>query len=347
MYTDLYKSHDIHNEEFRQSERRHTLLEKQKQQRNELLDEGRSIEPLKQIFIPKFLKKRKHFLKNKIMLSEWLREVPDDIDKWYIKPCPKGQRVLVIAVDGITSVYNKQGFFVKQFRSNLPGCRKQRNTSLTILDCIYVFSLKEYFVLDALAYGQQSLKNCDADFRFFWIDSKISELKLTEVTKDNEYPFRMIENYKFDDKVAINNFLSMYPIWSNDLPQLDGFLFYHGEASYVHGETPLVGWLFAFMIPELFDIPCLNEKFLLLKPSDYSNYLTYMDQFDEKLRQKRGEPMKKCQIKCGKVGKPEKMDVNDSESIARQAMELELGEADDDDLKDFEIIEYPNDVEYN
>lgn len=341
MSTDLYKSQGVHSKEYRQSERRHAMLEIHKQRRNELLDKHRRIEPLKKIFCkprhPKHLK-----IKNQLMLSEWLKEVPNDIEKWFLKPCPKGNRVLVIAVDGTTQVFHQYGAFMRRFSSELPGGRKggrKWRESLTVLDCVYIPNLDEYYVLDALAYGNQALTECEAEFRFYWIESQISELKLDEVTQHNHYVFRVIEKCNCGDNVMLNDFLSKYPIWPNNEPKLDGFLFYHGEASYVNGETPLVGWLFDFMIPEVFDVPLLNVNYLMDKPADYLNYLAFMKQFDENLGQKRRN-RRKQRIERMQEGEDEQErnepDGNGAVSIIKQTMELENDDSQCNEFKEFE-----------
>lgn len=337
MLSELYKSQGIHSNEYRQSERRHALLERQRQHRNELVDVHRSIEPLKKI-IRKASHSKYPSIKNQLTLSEWLKEVPDDIEKWYIKPCPKGTRVLVIAVDGTTRVFNKYGAFMKRFRTEFPGDYRNRRDQLTILDCIYVANLDEYFVLDALAYGNQALTDCEAEFRFFWIESQIRESHLDRTSEHHEHPFRLIDKCNCGDDTEFNEFLSNYPIWPNNQPELDGFLFYHKESSYVKGNTPLVGWLFAFMIPELFDVPYLNENYLIDKPTDYINHLTFMEEFDKKMNEKRKDRRKKLEHMDDNDAEEETAeteihvnitpDCNDPTLIAKQTMELETDGAD-------------------
>lgn len=296
MSSELYKSRGVHSREYLQSERRHALLELQRQRRNESLDQHRSIEPLKKAWkkiTHRWHQHRSHHngkypaIKNQIMLSEWLKELPDDIENWYVKPCPKGTRVLVIVDDGITRVFNKYGAFMRQFHTDFPGDFRNRHNSMTILDCIYATELDEYFVLDVLAYGSQALTDCEAEFRFFWLESQMRESNVDQVSEHHEHPFRIIEKVCCSDEVAFNELFAKYPIWPNNQPELDGFLFYHKEASYVHGKTPLVGWLFAFMIPELFAVPFINEHHLNGKPANYSNYTTYIKEFDEDLCNKR------------------------------------------------------------
>merc|ERR1719234_360065 len=79
--------------------------------------------------------------KNQLMLSEWLVEVPEDLEtNWLLLLCPEGRRNFVVAENGSTKVYSKSGKQVKSFPSNLPGgIRNQgrRSNKYTILDCIY------------------------------------------------------------------------------------------------------------------------------------------------------------------------------------------------------------------
>lgn len=350
MSAELYKSKGIHGKEHRQSERRHALLELQRQRRNESLDEHRSIEPLKSVW-EKVIQRRhqtqhneKHLMvKNQIMLSEWLKEVPDDLENWYIKPCPKGTRVLVIAANGVTRAFNKYGAFMRRFRTDFPGDARNQHNAMTILDCVYVPSANEYFVLDILAYGSQAFTDCEAEFRFFWLESQMYESNFVDITDSHECAFRIVEKVSCCNELALNQLFTMFPIWPNDQPQLDGFLFYHKEASYVHGRTPLVGWLFAFMIPELFNVPEINENYLNAKPANYSNYLDYIQQFDDDLRNRR-------KMRRNKIDREHHMDdeqqsidgnsdtkennrngcdENDPITILKETMELETNGGDD------------------
>lgn len=66
---------------------------------------------------------------------------------------------------------------------------------------------------------------------------------------------------------------------------LDGILFYHKEAHYEPGCSPLVGWLKAFMVPEILGIPMPNWV-LKQAPSDYVNVRNSIEKFEteQKLR---------------------------------------------------------------
>lgn len=65
---------------------------------------------------------------------------------------------------------------------------------------------------------------------------------------------------------------------------MDGLLFYHHEASYTGGRTPLVGWLKPYMVPEVLNIPVAAE-YLLTKPVKYRTlklYIEYVNSFKKK-----------------------------------------------------------------
>lgn len=311
QFTHYYKQRTTHDREQRQSDRRSELLSEQKKQRNCLVDAQRAIKPLKKQHVASPAQRhRNELFKNKLQLSEWWMEKPDDIENWYLRPCPKGMRCLVVAADGRTEVYNKRGRFVRRFRSRLPGDLKQ-GQSTTILDCVFVTELSEYFVLDVLAYGNQDLTDCEASFRFYWIQSRLQEDNMDTVSEQNQYAFRTIDNCDCSDDIALNAFLARYPLWDVNTPELDGFLFYHKESAYVSGTTPLVLWLFAFMLPEVLNVPELNESYLLQKPDDYTNYLAFIDEFNRMNKERRP-------TKCSR-----EMDICDEERIAIEQRSLE------------------------
>lgn len=328
-FTDLYKQRLSHDKLHRQSERRLELLEKHRSQRNGLVDSNRSIQPLKKIFRQSHRSKKSNLYKNQIQLSEWMQERPEDIENWLLKPCPKGKRYLVVASDGKTLVLNKNGSFVKKIRSILPGDYRSSCESITILDCIFVPTSNEFFVLDALAYGNQDLVNCEADFRFYWIASRIQEDGLGKITAQNQFAFRTIEHCNCSDEFAFNEFVSKYPLWPNNEPELDGFLFYHKESSYVHGKTPLVLWLFAFMLPEVFNVPSLNERYLDEKPNNYTNYRTFIKEFDETQKAKRRKNnqnrIERMEAEVINGSEP-----NSAEAVMESARDLECEEIDDE-----------------
>ncbi|XP_012260909.2 snurportin-1 [Athalia rosae] len=211
---------------------------------------------------------------NQLMMSEWMMEIPPDLsDKWWMVPCPLGRRVLLIACKGATRAYSKRGIQLGKFSTALPGGTYQEyKRSCTILDCIWVKETKTYYVLDVLAWSNQPLLNCDTEFRFFWLQTRLEETQgLKERgTPLNSYPILPLPNYPCNSEVStIITDLSTLPI-------IDGLLFYHKDAHYTHGRTPLVTWLKPFMLPDIFGVqfpPDIYER-----PTDYVDIRTYIQQ---------------------------------------------------------------------
>ncbi|XP_017861322.1 PREDICTED: snurportin-1 [Drosophila arizonae] len=278
----------------------------------------------------------------RLQQSEWLRHRPDNLSDWLLLPCPVGKRCLVMASNGRTKVYNKAGRIVMQLRSLLPGDGYVQKFK-TVLDCVYVQEMDTFFVLDALSFGQQLLLDCDANFRFFWLRSRFDEHgELSERSNRNEKPLKLLEYYDFEDASAVEQALQRYPQWEANQPQLDGLLFYHKEASYTCGSTPLVCWLFPFMLPDVLNLPVHSGY---EAPDDYlpSAALEYMDEFDRKLLAQR-QQLKKSSKAIETVKEPaavaadvNAMDEDDDleefaelRSLLDHQRRLELGELDMD-----------------
>lgn len=314
-FSNLYKNKS--KLEGLQSERRRKLLNDQKRQRNDCSDNARGI--LNYIADSKERKKTNKFVnpefKNILQKSEWMMEKPDDFDSWYLLPCPKGKRCLLVAHFGQTKVYNKSGRFMKQIKTNLPGDRSNKN-DLSILDCIYNFDTGEYYALDVLAYRSQELVDCDAEFRFFWLKNKVSEDSLD--IKDS-YNLTIIRNLKFYECSLFEELqecFTKFPIWDNfdKNPELDGILFYHKEASYVYGTTPLVTWLFPFMIPEILGIEEIHLKYMIGRPDDFTDCKNFILTFDEKLLKRKPRQSRNIEM----------MDEESMDSILISEKELEM-----------------------
>ncbi|XP_057224715.1 snurportin-1 isoform X2 [Malurus melanocephalus] len=160
---------------------------------------------------------------NQLMLSEWLVDVPSDLEQeWVVVVCPVGKRALVVASRGTTAAYTKSGFCVNRFPSLLPGGNRHNSISdkvYSILDCIYNEAKQTYYILDVMCWRGHPVYDCQTDFRFFWLSSKIQEEE------------------GLGEKSRIN--------------PVDGLLFYHKQTHYTPGSTPLVGWLRPYMVPEI------------------------------------------------------------------------------------------------
>lgn len=300
-HANLYKSQS-RNVDHTIIERRQSLLVAQRQQRQTAIDDLRGlhtfVESLRKP--PKSQQRNRHHnhntksrpsYRNQLQLSEWLRCRPTDFTtNWYMVPCPRGTRCIVVATDGCTDVYSKHGVFQRKFQSALPGGGGGGGATrhnLTVLDCVHVTGCDEFWILDVLAYGNQSVVNCEASFRFFWIANKVRDDSLAIVEPDrNECSFRMVPFVECSDEPAMAECLQRWPMWPENRPELDGLLFYHKESSYVAGVTPLVGWLYPFMLTEILGLS-VQEQYTAATPSGYVGAQEFIDQFEANLRAKR------------------------------------------------------------
>ncbi|MBZ3883410.1 Snurportin-1 [Sciurus carolinensis] len=223
-----------------QSERRRRLLELQKLKRLDYVNHARRLaeddwagmeseeedkkdDEEMDIDTGKKLPKR---YANQLMLSEWLIDVPSDLgQEWIVVVCPVGKRALIVASRGSTSAYTKSGYCVNRFSSLLPGGNRRNSTNAkeyTILDCIYSEVNQTYYVLDVMCWRGHPFYDCQTDFRFYWMHSKLPEEEgLGEKTKLNP---------------------------------VDGLLFYHKQTHYSPGSTPLVGWLRPYMVSDVLGV---------------------------------------------------------------------------------------------
>eukprot|EP00041_Stephanoeca_diplocostata_P020890 m.477876 g.477876 ORF g.477876 m.477876 type:complete len:396 (-) comp21689_c0_seq11:2485-3672(-) len=204
--------------------------------------------------------KRKHkkevrVMKDKLMLSEWMREVPVDLqEKWSFVVCPKGRRTLVIANRGVTSAYKRNGKLVSRFPSHLPaGSRKYHgsgNNGSCILDCILEYNTNTFYVIDVMSWNGHDVFDSELSFRSYWMHSKLAEHEeVLQRATTNPYTFvPMYYNACTPINVA-NAVATPYPF------EIDGLLFFHNECHYTPGKTPLSLWLEPSMLAEVLGIP--------------------------------------------------------------------------------------------
>nr|XP_014332487.1 PREDICTED: snurportin-1 isoform X1 [Bos mutus] len=194
-----------------------------------------------------------HFLCSQLMLSEWLIDVPSDLgQEWIVVVCPVGKRSLIVASQGLTSAYTKSGYCVNTFPSLLPGGNRRNSTTekdYTILDCIYSEVNQTYYVLDVMCWRGHPFYDCQTDFRFYWLHSKLPEEEgLGEKTKRNPFKFVGLKNFPCTPE-------SLCKVLSMDFPfEVDGLLFYHKQTHYSPGSTPLVGWLRPYMVSDVLGV---------------------------------------------------------------------------------------------
>uniref|UniRef100_A0A1B6CLR8 Snurportin-1 n=1 Tax=Clastoptera arizonana TaxID=38151 RepID=A0A1B6CLR8_9HEMI len=244
-----YKSKQIYLSTI--DDRRRTILAEQKENRLAVIERFRGLFD-KENFMEwhDIEKKRTHpcrkkikELINQLMYSEWLWKAPSDCSEWLVKLCPVGKRVVLLAKGGKSFAFYKNGLY-KKLHTNLPGGNMESIKDYCVLDCIYNNDTDFYYVLDVL-YWKLCFLNSTCDFRFYWLNNKFKE--------ENYSPkLGLLQSYPISD---LERILNVHPHYSNDTPKLDGVLFYHKQALYEPGITPLVGWLKPFMVPTIMNIP--------------------------------------------------------------------------------------------
>eukprot|EP00946_MAST-07B_sp_MAST-7B-sp1_P002736 g2736.t1 len=187
-----------------------------------------------------------------------------DENGWFVSPRPEGRRCLVIAAGGKTVVRDKNGCVVASFNSILPnGARHSRHNNThsfgdggTILDCILQEkevlekeedgdmlggtrnggqiskTVRTYWILDVMCWKGYSLYDCDASFRAYWLDTKISELE--QDSRGRNHP-RFLAVPRFDcdaDGIAF-----AYDAQNFEF-QMDGLLFVNRAGHYAPGPDP-------------------------------------------------------------------------------------------------------------
>ncbi|XP_055984740.1 snurportin-1 [Sorex fumeus] len=266
-----------------QSERRRKLLELQKSKRLDYVNHARRLaeddwagmdseeedkkdDEEMDIDAGKKLPKR---YANQLMLSEWLIDVPSDLgQEWIVVVCPVGKRSLIVASRGSTSAYTKSGYCVNRFPSLLPGGNRRNATTAkdyTILDCIYSEVSQTYYVLDVMCWRGHPFYDCQTDFRFYWMHSKLpEEEELGQKTKLNPFKFVGLQNFPCTPE-------SLCTVLAMDFPfEVDGLLFYHRQTHYSPGSTPLVGWLRPYMVSDVLGV-AVPAGPLTTKP-DYASH---------------------------------------------------------------------------
>ncbi|XP_014219467.1 snurportin-1 [Copidosoma floridanum] len=218
--------------------------------------------PIKRKFKP-----RKEYARM-LMFSEWMLEVPQDFaDNWVMVPCPVGKRVLIVACKGLTKMYSRRGIQLTSFKSLLPGGSSATfRNHCTILDCIWTKDKETVYVLDVIVWSNQEMLNCDTEFRFYWLRTQLNDINSIKDQKEDTNDFSIVAlptvNCNQDFTECLQDVAETLTI--------DGLLFYHKEAHYTSGRTPLVTWLKPYMLPEVLGISVPEEY--IEKPPSYINF---------------------------------------------------------------------------
>ncbi|KAG1054375.1 hypothetical protein G6F43_003610 [Rhizopus delemar] len=198
---------------------------------------------------------QKNIYANQIMYAEYLESIPSDFMKeWVSVICPKGKRCLVTSGKGQTIARSRGGKILRRFQSILPnGSRYHLGSDYCILDCIYDAVHWTFYILDIMCWKGYSVTDCDTNFRNFWLHTKFQPNELDLPNSENRF-------YKFVPLQAISttevSSIAKNPEqYLNETQQntyeIDGLLFYHKQAHYIGGSTPLVCWVPYDKIPQL------------------------------------------------------------------------------------------------
>ncbi|CAA0810709.1 Unknown protein [Striga hermonthica] len=183
---------------------------------------------------------RRWFAKQ-LMLPEWMIDVPERLNTdWYVCARPAGKRCFVVASNGTTVSRLRNGSLLHRFPSALPNGSRVNNSSRSgqsycILDCIFHEPDQIYYVIDMVCWAGMSLYECTAEFRFFWLNSKLVESgACDDPSTYHRYRFRAVLVYNCDQQ-------GLKAAYREPVPYVkDGLLFYNKNAHYQSGNTPLV-----------------------------------------------------------------------------------------------------------
>ncbi|KAK0586826.1 hypothetical protein LWI29_012924 [Acer saccharum] len=175
-----------------------------------------------------------------LMLPEWMIDVPDRLSHdWYVFARPAGKRCIVVSSNGTTVSRLRNGSILHHFPSALPCGAKTRDVSgsaqsYCILDCIFHESDQTYYVIDMVCWRGYSLYDCTAEFRFFWLNSKLEETGACGPPSHyHKFRFSPISIYNCDQSGLLASYTGAVPYVK------DGLLFYNKHAHYQTGNTPL------------------------------------------------------------------------------------------------------------
>eukprot|EP01117_Protostelium_nocturnum_P020062 TRINITY_DN8869_c0_g2_i1.p1 TRINITY_DN8869_c0_g2~~TRINITY_DN8869_c0_g2_i1.p1 ORF type:complete len:335 (-),score=118.18 TRINITY_DN8869_c0_g2_i1:350-1354(-) len=183
-------------------------------------------------------RRKEEFYKRQLMIPEELSDIPNNFEEeWYCVPLFDGrQRCIIIANHGETVARDAStGKLIQKFQSVLPnGSFKTREgpDNYSILDCLW--NGKDFVVLDLMCWGGHLYYDCSTDFRFFWLQSKLSQVNAGAISSLNPFPF--LPSPCLDCTLqSITNAIQS--------PSLDGLLFYYKESHYTIGSSPLLCFL--------------------------------------------------------------------------------------------------------
>lgn len=192
-------------------------------------------------------------------------------------------------------VFAKTGHKLFEVKTNIPED--------TILDVIWVKKNKTIYILDCMKYDGRDMTNSDTAFRRFWIGSKFFESRLGVIDvkmPNSNLKLNFLEGYDFKMPHHIHHTFQKMPCFEDLGAELDGYLFYHKDGSYTPGESPLVLWLFPFMVDEVLTMFRVHPDYNSFKPDGYTNYVEYIERFNSKKNEKNQKRFKNKRKKLEK-----------------------------------------------
>ncbi|KAH9524808.1 hypothetical protein Btru_027918 [Bulinus truncatus] len=181
--------------------------------------------------------------KHPVMLSLYMEEAPEQLEQdWYFVVCPMGSRRLLVAANDTTQSYDSKGKPDLKFNSCLPNggqtyVNNYKYFDLTILDTIFSSELKKFYILDMLHWKHYPYYDSEAEFRYFFLKDKYSELKepLT-VSEANEYPIDLLEKVQYSQS-NLESALKKFE------QKVDGLLFIRKSSPYVCHDSHETFWM--------------------------------------------------------------------------------------------------------
>ncbi|RIB04552.1 hypothetical protein C2G38_2222078 [Gigaspora rosea] len=218
-------------------------------------------------------KLKKNPYSNQIMHAERMFEIPSDLEEnWYVVLCPIGKRCIVISAKGKTVSRLRNGCEMNRFESPLPAgsssYKGNKTSDYCILDCIYDQTTFTYYVLDMMCWKGHPIYDCDTEFRFYWLNTKLAEMD-SPCQNTSTYTFTPLTAYTCHDE-QISSLIS-YPDSFGYRP--DGLLFFNKYTQYVLGDTPLCGWVGMENIEEIFGPFIQQKQQMTVVEEDYSDNL--------------------------------------------------------------------------
>lgn len=184
-----------------------------------------------------------------------MESMPENFEtEWLFVVCPPGKRRLLVAAHESTESYNNAGAPELKFMSCLPSGSEHlgevhKADDLTILDTVYSAEQKKFYIVDVLHWKHYPYYDTEAEFRFFVLPTKYSELKDPTEKKDtvNEYPLELLQKYPCSvQKIG--------EVLQEAKSKVEGLLFIKKDSLYVTKDSEEVLWLKLDQLKSILDI---------------------------------------------------------------------------------------------